>query len=924
MVEIASHKVDNSIERHILVQMVVNDEFLQKISGKFQSSYIQASHARILCEWCLEHYKTYGVAPKKEIMSILEDRKDEVEEAEEELMRGLLRYASKEWEEDMPHTSTEFQLDRALEHFNAQAILKLSKELTSKIRNGDIAGACAQIGNFNKMEKPSSKHLTVGTDKEQIIRALNDSREELFRMPGDFGKMLGPICRKDFIAIAGSEKAGKCATANSMVALANGTRKRIVDILPGVDDILAVDLGSHRIIKTRANHLHENGLKRVYKLKTRTGRVTEKTGNHPFYTPTGWRDLDSLRVGDRIAVPRYLPIFDPISIYSNEELHVLAYLIADGGMTTSELVFSKQEPEIMQHFLSCVGALGCGYRYLDGGASAVAITNNANSRNKHNANRIKALLCQNGLFGKRSVDKHIPDSILASPDGEVALFLNTLFTCDGSVHAKGVDYSSGSRLLIGQVHDLLLRFGIVSRIREKIVNSQSYWELVISAKEDLERFSDSIGMSFSKKDRLAHLMLTREQQDRTNGFFDTIPKEVAFEILEQDAQHLSKRHKAYIKGLRYKGKNISRRLVKEMSNRGSSIARKHACGDLMWDSIQSIEDVGMQETYDLSVPVHHNFISDSILVHNSWMLLEFSMRAVKAGCNVAWFDAGDMSEDEIHKRFIDYECRGTFEEGQILKIPVLDCRKNQDDSCTLPDRACDFGVLLEKGKGGKKSSACVPFEDAPDYVPCTHCRKNDPREYEGAHWYKEEKIHGRSSEELAKQMLKRWAKKNAKQVRVRCFPSDTLTCERIDQELDIMEAEDGFIPDVLIDDYFDIMVSKLSDKQEARHQINDVWKNIRRISQQRMIAVIGGTQTNQGVFKEGKVSQNSMSEDKRKMGHVTAMVGIAALPDEKESGIIKANMVVKRHGYFNVNRMCHVLQCLEIGRACLGSYFAKG
>jgi hypothetical protein len=39
--------------------------------------------------------------------------------------------------------------------------------------------------------------------------------------------------------------------------------------------------------------------------------------------------------------------------------------------------------------------------------------------------------------------------------------------------------------------------------------------------------------------------------------------------------------------------------------------------NLNLDEVVSIEDIGLQQTYDFVVPCNHNFIANDILVHNS-------------------------------------------------------------------------------------------------------------------------------------------------------------------------------------------------------------------------------------------------------------------------------------------------------------------
>ncbi len=75
-----------------------------------------------------------------------------------------------------------------------------------------------------------------------------------------------------------------------------------------------------------------NGYKRVYRLRTRSGREIKASANHPFRTLSGWVHLADLRPGDRIATPRVLPRVpqEPVSM-AEKELVLLAHLIGDGG-----------------------------------------------------------------------------------------------------------------------------------------------------------------------------------------------------------------------------------------------------------------------------------------------------------------------------------------------------------------------------------------------------------------------------------------------------------------------------------------------------------------------------------------------------------------------------------------------------------------
>lgn len=52
----------------------------------------------------------------------------------------------------------------------------------------------------------------------------------------------------------------------------------------------------------------DNGVKKVYELTTAAGRKIQATGNHPFFTYDGWKNLEDLKAGGLIATPRKLAV----------------------------------------------------------------------------------------------------------------------------------------------------------------------------------------------------------------------------------------------------------------------------------------------------------------------------------------------------------------------------------------------------------------------------------------------------------------------------------------------------------------------------------------------------------------------------------------------------------------------------------------
>jgi DNA-directed DNA polymerase III PolC len=104
----------------------------------------------------------------------------------------------------------------------------------------------------------------------------------------------------------------KCLVAETeVIDAATGRLVRIGDLADrraSIEHTLTCDTGSLRLQSGPVTHVVENGVKPVYRLTTQLGREIVATDNHPFYTIDGWRLLGDLAAGDRIAVPRQIPV----------------------------------------------------------------------------------------------------------------------------------------------------------------------------------------------------------------------------------------------------------------------------------------------------------------------------------------------------------------------------------------------------------------------------------------------------------------------------------------------------------------------------------------------------------------------------------------------------------------------------------------
>lgn len=162
--------------------------------------------------------------------------------------------------------------------------------------------------------------------------------------------------------------------------------------------------------------------------------------------------------------------------------------------------------------------------------------------------------------------------------------------------------------------------------------------------------------------------------------------------------------------------------------------------------------------------------------------------------------------------------------------------------------------------------------------------------------------------------------KNPNSFRVSCHPSSSISVEGIDSILEDWERE-NFLPDVLIIDYVDILAppSGFKDKLD---QIDETWKQLRRLSQQRHCLVMTATQAKASAYKKTKgfLGPEDFSGRKTKLGHVNGMIGINVSEDERNKQMGRLNWVVRRK-MRNRNRKnwVTVAGCFDIGNPVMES-----
>jgi hypothetical protein len=155
-------------------------------------------------------------------------------------------------------------------------------------------------------------------------------------------------------------------------------------------------------------------------------------------------------------------------------------------------------------------------------------------------------------------------------------------------------------------------------------------------------------------------------------------------------------------------------------------------------------------------------------------------------------------------------------------------------------------------------------------------------------------------------------------IRLFTFPAYSATMDTISACLDNLRYYGGFIPDIIVIDYGDLIAPSGGGRQrEYRHQLDDIWKSMRRMAQERNALLITASQTGRISFSQD-ASEKDVSEDIRKIAHVAKLFVINSNQAEREKGVCRIQQLVERDDRLS-GRQVTVLQCLDLGQVCLDS-----
>jgi len=252
----------------------------------------------------------------------------------------------------------------------------------------------------------------------------------------------------------------------------------------------------------------------------------------------------------------------------------------------------------------------------------------------------------------------------------------------------------------------------------------------------------------------------------------------------------------------------------------------------------------------------------------SFCLMDVAYRAWLQRCKVAFFEAGDMSQDQLMRRLAT----------RITKRPLYPC-------------TIKYPYKIRKNKK--------------EYVAET----NEKLFKKALDW--------RNTIKAASKIQRSLIRSKDSYLHIQCYQNSTLHVDMIESRLRELSRE-GWIADVVVIDYADILDMSYG-RLDGRDRIDKMWRELRKISQMFHCLVVTATQTNRLSYDAKTITRKHSSEDKRKLAHVTGMLGINQTEEEKKQEIMRFNWIKVRDAKYLESKCVAVAGCLAIGNIAIRS-----
>jgi replicative DNA helicase len=556
---------------------------------------------------------------------------------------------------------------------NASGYARIVEEHALLRRLIGVAGEIAEIGYgmpedvTKALDRAESmvydvnqRRVTDTTSKIEDLLGLNLDRLEQLYGRGDaitgvptgyvdLDELLSGLQPSTLVVVGARPSMGKCVAADTLVVdPVTGARRTAAELhrdgtagLP----VSVLTLSGDRIGVARPSAFVDDGRKRIYRVRTGTGRQVRTTASHPFLTPGGWRPLADLSSGQVVGVPAVVPVFGATTLPMDEVVMLGHLVMAPGEDEGAPKVWTESRE----------AAADIEFRGARFGARVA-------ERSLADRTRTWDVTCDGGLrdLARRHAiapaleARRVPDAVFRLPRDPLARFLNRALGVGAALWRP--QHDEPGRVVVatrseGLAHDLqhlLLRFGIVATVAPSLVAvNETTWlayDLVVDDPAQLSALAAQIGLlgrEAALGALVAHARAVIDLRRDAAGHHDPADTLVALATGPGDAPTAGSTAGA-----------DTAPVGPALDPRPGTVV-----GHVLWDEIVSIDDEGDEQVYDLTVPHSHNFVAADVFVHNTSFALGMGAHAALHANRPVLLFSLEMGSLELSQRLLCGEAR---------------------------------------------------------------------------------------------------------------------------------------------------------------------------------------------------------------------------------------------------------------------------
>jgi replicative DNA helicase len=425
-----------------------------------------------------------------------------------------------------------------------------------------------------------------------------------------------------------------CLSYDTLITRADTGERVEIGSLVGQENIPVLSMNEDMKLETSMiSKVFSSGYKQLFELQTASGRTIKASSNHPFYTIDRWKAVEELNVGERAAVARKVDVSnvnndEPMN---KEELGLLAHLIGDGCVLARQpFHYTSIDNENIEYVSEAAFKLfGIKSKIVEQQNWKHVYLTSPYRLARGKRHPITLWFEDMGIWNLRSYEKKVPDRVFQQTHESIGWFLHHLWATDGCIHYREgkqgrVYYSTSSKILAEQVQHLLLRLGIISRLRTvKQGRYRDNYHVTINGKDMQSLFFAKVGC-FGARGKIISEFASTLIGTKGNPNRDIIPKEIwTYVSSVKDNYGLSWRkvsagiETAYCGSTLFKSGLSRQRMLRLSEVIPDQKLSRLSVSDVYWDEIVSITPLEIEEVFDATVPGNHNFVANDFIVHNS-------------------------------------------------------------------------------------------------------------------------------------------------------------------------------------------------------------------------------------------------------------------------------------------------------------------